>query len=123
MGFFAEFSAWLNGLLATYIGTNTAKISTALEPFIVSLGVIYMMVWGYMQLAGRIEEPFVQGLKRIVTLAIILGVSLRLWLYNDVLVDTFFSRPALSRLRSRAPTTRSESSTRSFSRVTMPQRC
>ena len=94
MGFFAEFSAWLNGLLATYIGTNTAKISTALEPFIVSLGVIYMMVWGYLQIAGRIEEPFVQGLKRIATIAIILGVSLRLWLYNDVLVDTFFQAPS-----------------------------
>lgn len=94
MGFFAEFSTWLNGLLATYIGANTAKISIALEPFIVSLGIIYMMAWGYLQLAGRIEEPFVQGLKRIVTLAIILGVSLRLWLYNDVLVDTFFQAPS-----------------------------
>lgn len=94
MGFFAEFSAWLNGLLATYIGTNTARISTALEPFIVTLGVIYMMVWGYLQLAGRIEEPFVQGLKRIATLAIIFGVALRLWLYNDVIVDTFFTAPA-----------------------------
>jgi type IV secretion system protein VirB6 len=94
MGFFAEFSAWLNGLLSTYIATNTARISSALEPFIVSLGVIYLMVWGYLQLAGRIEEPFVQGLKRIVTLAIILGVALRLWLYNDVIVDTFFSAPA-----------------------------
>lgn len=94
MGFFAEFSAWLNGLLSTYIATNTARISTALEPFIVSLGVIYLMVWGYLQLAGRIEEPFVQGLKRIATLAIILGVALRLWLYNDVIVDTFFSAPA-----------------------------
>ncbi len=94
MGFFAEFSTWLNGLLSTYIATNTARISTALEPFIVSLGVIYLMVWGYLHLAGRIEEPFVQGLKRIVTLAIILGVALRLWLYNDVIVDTFFSAPA-----------------------------
>jgi type IV secretion system protein VirB6 len=94
MGFFAEFSAWLNGLLATYIGANTARVSAALEPVIVSLGVIYMMVWGYLQLSGRIEEPFVQGLKRIFTLAVIFGVSLRLWLYNDVIVDTFFTAPS-----------------------------
>ena len=93
MGFFAEFSTWLNGLLATYIGTNTARIAATLEPAIVSLGVIYLMVWGYLQLAGRIEEPFVQGLKRIFTLAIIFGVALRLWLYNELIVDTFFSAP------------------------------
>jgi type IV secretion system protein VirB6 len=94
MGFFAEFSAWLNGLLSGYIGAKTAVLASALEPVIVTLGVIYMMVWGYLQIAGRVEEPFVQGLKRIVTLAIILGVSLHLWLYNDVIVDTFFNAPA-----------------------------
>ena len=52
-----------------------------------------MMVWGYLQIAGRVDEPFVQGIKRIFTLAVILGVSLRLWLYNDVIVDTFFNAP------------------------------
>ena len=93
MGFFAEFSAWLNNLLSTYIGSNTAAVAAALEPFIVTLGVIYMMVWGYLQIAGRVDEPFVQGIKRIITLAVILGVSLRLWLYNDVIVDTFFNAP------------------------------
>jgi type IV secretion system protein VirB6 len=93
MGFFAEFSTWLNNLLATYIGAKTAAVSSALEPFIVSLGVIYMMVWGYLHLAGRVEEPFVHGLKRIVTLAVILGVSLKLWLYNEIIVDTFFNAP------------------------------
>ena len=93
MGFFAEFSNWLNGLLAAYIGTNTARIASTLEPAIVSLGVLYLMIWGYLQLAGRVQEPFVEGVKRIFTLAVILGVALRLWLYNDLIVDTFFSAP------------------------------
>ncbi|MCC7464514.1 MAG: type IV secretion system protein [Gammaproteobacteria bacterium] len=93
MGFFAEFSAWLNTLLASYIGTNTALIAAALEPAIVTLGVLYLMIWGYLQLAGKVEEPLVHGLKRILTLAVVLGVSLRLWLYNDVIVDTFYAAP------------------------------
>ena len=33
------------------------------------------------------------GIKRIVTLAVILGAALDLWLYNDVIVDTFFNAP------------------------------
>jgi len=94
MGFFAQFDAWLNTLLLTYIGDNTARMAAALEPAVVTLGVIYVMIWGYLQLTGKIEEPFVAGLKRIALLAIVFGVSLRLWLYNPVLVDTFFQAPA-----------------------------
>ena len=93
MGFFQTFSAWLNGQLATYIGATTAKVSTALEPAVVTFGTVYVMVWGYLQLTGRIEQPFVAGLKRIVTLAIVLGVALHLWLYNTVIVDTFYQAP------------------------------
>jgi type IV secretion system protein VirB6 len=94
MGFFAEFNAWLNGLLAGYIGDNTALIAQALEPAIVTMGVLYVMVWGYLQLTGQIEEPFIAGVKRLITLAVILGCSINLWLYNSVIVDTFFNAPS-----------------------------
>ena len=52
------------------------------------------MVWGYLQLTGQIEEPFVAGLKRIVMLAFVLGVTLNLWLYNTEIVDTFYTLPS-----------------------------
>jgi type IV secretion system protein VirB6 len=94
MGFFATFWAWLNGQLAGYVEDRFANLSTALEPTIVTLAVLYVMVWGYLQMTGRIEEPFVLGLKRILTVAIVLGVSLRMWLYNAVIVDTFYVAPA-----------------------------
>lgn len=94
MGFFATFWNWLNGQLATYIGTNTARLAGVLEPTIVTLATLYVMAWGYLHLTGRIEEPFVAGLKRIVMIAVILGVGLNLWLYNTVIVDTFYSAPA-----------------------------
>jgi len=94
MGFFAEFNAWLNALLTGYISDNTARIAGALEPAVVTLGVIYVMVWGYLQLTGQIEEPFIAGVKRLFTLAVILGCAIHLWLYNALLVDTFFNAPA-----------------------------
>jgi type IV secretion system protein VirB6 len=53
-----------------------------------------VMVWGYLHLTGQIEEPFVAGVKRIVMLAVVLGVTLNLWLYNTVIVDTFYTAPA-----------------------------
>jgi type IV secretion system protein VirB6 len=94
MGFFETFWTWLNTELGTYVGDNTARVSAVLEPAIVTLATLYVMVWGYLQLTGRIEEPFVPGLKRILTIAVVLGVSLRMWLYNTIIVDTFYQAPA-----------------------------
>lgn len=94
MGFFATFAAWLNGQLAAYIGDNTARLASILEPAIVTLATIYVMAWGFLHLTGKIDEPLLTGIKRIALLALILGVGLRLWLYNTVIVDTFYNAPA-----------------------------
>jgi type IV secretion system protein VirB6 len=94
MGFFQGFWSWLNEQLAGYIGLNTARVAQTLEPAIVVLATVYVMVWGYLQLTGRVEEPLAAGVRRLVTLAVVLGVALRLWLYNTLLVDTFYNAPA-----------------------------
>ncbi len=94
MGFFATFWNWLNGQLSTYIGSNTARLAAALEPAAVTLGTLYVMAWGYLHLTGQLEEPFVAGLKRIIMLAVIFGVGLHLWIYNSLIVDTFYNAPA-----------------------------
>jgi type IV secretion system protein VirB6 len=93
MGFFATFSAWLNGILAGYIGSNTARIASFLQPAVLTLATVYVMVWGYLHLTGKIEEPFIAGMKRIILLVVVLGGALDLWLYNGVIVDTFFNAP------------------------------
>jgi len=93
MGFFAEFSAWLNSLLNNYIAANTARVAEILEPALVTFGVLYVMVWGFLHLTGQIEQPMLEGLKRIAIVALVLGVGVQLWLYNTVIVDTFFNAP------------------------------
>jgi type IV secretion system protein VirB6 len=94
MGFFATFWSWLNGQLSAYIGDNTARLASVLEPAVLTLATIYVMAWGYLHLTGKITEPFEAGLRRIALIALILGVGLRLWLYNTVIVDTFYNAPA-----------------------------
>jgi type IV secretion system protein VirB6 len=93
MGFFASVSAWLNGVLLNYIADNTAKIAALLQPAILALATVYVMVWGYLQLTGKIEEPFMNGVKRIILLTVVLGGALDLWLYNGLIVDTVFNAP------------------------------
>lgn len=94
MGFFATFWGWLNGQLAAYIGDNTARLASVLEPAVVTLATVYVMAWGYLQLTGKIDEPLIAGMKRIIVLGVILGVGLRLWMYNTLIVDTFYNAPA-----------------------------
>jgi type IV secretion system protein VirB6 len=94
MGFFATFWSWLNGQLAAYIGDNTARLAGALEPAVVTVAIIYVMALGYLHLTGKIAEPIEAGLKRIAMLALVFGVGLRLWLYNTVIVDTFYNAPS-----------------------------
>lgn len=92
--FFGSFWGWLQGQLATYVGTHTAALAAAIEPAAVTLGTIFVMVWGFLAMTGRIEEPIVDGLKRVVVLGVVLGVSLQLWAYNAVIVDTVLNTPA-----------------------------
>ena len=44
MGFFATFSSWLNGQLAAYIGDNTARLASVLEPAIVTLATMFCVL-------------------------------------------------------------------------------
>jgi type IV secretion system protein VirB6 len=94
MGFFATFWSWLNGQLTTYISDNTARLASTLEPAVVTLATLYIMGWGYLHLLGKIDEPVVTGLKRIAVVALVLGAGLQLWLYNSVIVDSFYRAPS-----------------------------
>ncbi|CAN7776015.1 type IV secretion system protein [Variovorax sp. LjRoot175] len=92
--FFQQFWTWLTFQLTDYIAAKTAAVAGAIEPAVVTLATIYVMMWGFLSLTGRIQEPIWEGVKRILFIAIILGVGLRLWLFNGVIVDTFFNAPS-----------------------------
>ena len=90
---FAQFWQWLSLRLANYVSVHVAATAAAIEPAAVSLAVIYVMLWGYLHLKGAIQEPVITGAMRIARLAVVFGVGLRLWQYNEVLVDTFMEAP------------------------------
>ena len=93
MEFFTAFDVWLRAQLATFIADRTAALAGLIEPFVAALAVLYVMVWGWLHLTGRIEQPVLEGAKRIVALAAVLGFSLHLWSYNEFFVDTFIAGP------------------------------
>jgi type IV secretion system protein VirB6 len=94
VGFFQTFWTWLNAQLTGYISENTARVAAAIEPAVIVLATVYIMCWGYLQMTGRADEPFSTGLMRIIRLVVVIGVSLHLWLYNELIVDTFYRAPS-----------------------------
>ena len=93
MGFFAEFSVWLNRLLGTYVSEQTTRVAAAIEPALVLLAAVYVMAWGVCQATGQIEEPLLEGVKRIARITLVFGIGLHLWLYQELIVDLFFTAP------------------------------
>jgi type IV secretion system protein VirB6 len=93
MSFFEQFFTWLNEQLSTYVSTTAARVASAIEPAAITLATIYVMMWGYLSMTGRIQEPILEGLKRILVIGIVLGIGLRLWTYNEAAVDTFTRGP------------------------------
>jgi type IV secretion system protein VirB6 len=93
MGFFTTFWAFLQGNVLNTVSAITSNISASLAPAAVTLATIYVMIWGYLHLRGAIEEPIMEGAKRILVLAVILGVVLSLWEYNAVFVEFFVTTP------------------------------
>lgn len=92
-GFFGQFFAWLQGVLGTYISQTAAAVAGAIEPAAITLGALYVMAWGWLSLAGRIEEPLLEAVRRVLTLGIVFGLGLKLWAYNGLFVDTFARAP------------------------------
>ena len=91
---FQTFWVWLTARLTAYIGVHVATMAAAIEPVAVTVAVIYVMVWGYLHLRGQIDEPAMTAAVRIFSLIVVFGIGLRLWLYHDLIVDTFFNAPA-----------------------------
>lgn len=91
---FQNFWSWLTVRLQSYISVRAAQTAATIEPAVVTLAVIAVMLWGYLHLRGQIEEPILEGVKRLLVIMVVFGVGLNLWAYNDVIVDTFFRAPA-----------------------------
>jgi type IV secretion system protein VirB6 len=91
---FQTFWTWLSARLAAYISAHASSTAAAIEPAAVTVAVLYVMVWGYLHLRGKVDEPIVTAAVRLLTIVAVFGVGLRLWLYHSVIVETFFAAPS-----------------------------
>jgi type IV secretion system protein VirB6 len=64
-----------------------------IEPAVIPLASVYVMMWGYLQLTGKIEEPVLEGARRILILGLILVLVFKLSQNISPLLDIFVQSP------------------------------
>src|SRR3984885_8512658 len=88
-----SFFRWLTGQVNNYIATQVGTVSSLLEPAVITLASVYVMMWGYLQLTGKIEEPVLEGGRRILILGVILVLALKISQNTAPLLDLFVQSP------------------------------
>ncbi len=88
-----SFFVWLNAQVNNFIAGEVGSVSALLEPAVTTLAVVYVMMWGYLQLTGKIEEPVFEGARRILILGIILVMTFKISQNIAPLLDVFVQSP------------------------------
>src|ERR1700744_4970203 len=88
-----SFFTWLTGQVNNFIATQVGTVSTLLEPAVITLAAVYVMMWGYLQLTGKIEEPVLEGGRRLLILGIILVMTFKISQNVAPLLDIFVQSP------------------------------
>lgn len=91
--FFQSYFASLTAHLLSYVSGMVGVVATAISPIFVAFGTMYVMFWGWLHLTGKIEEPVLEGAKRIVTVGVIFSLGLHLWTLHSVLVLALLQGP------------------------------
>lgn len=86
---YGEFDAVLNN----YIADKASDIIQAIAPTAYVMLGIYFLLWGFSMIRGLIQEPVMDGLFRMLKIALVLGFALNLGLYQSHIVEFFMKTP------------------------------
>jgi len=83
----------VNDCLDAYITTTSTNIIDAISPVALTLFSIYVVMWGFAHITNAIEEPVTDAARRMITIAVVLGLALSVGRYSSYVVDFFGEMP------------------------------
>ncbi len=93
MNVFSKVQAEIDNALVSYVFDTTTLIINWIAPVFQNLLIIYVALWGYAFWLGTIDEPFTDGLKRILRITVVLTLALTVKNYNDLVVSFIYGGP------------------------------
>lgn len=104
--FWTDSLTYITNVCNAYVLENIAALAKMAIPWAtIGLG-IYVLVWSFAAMTGSIDEPIMDMVKRVVTLALIFGIGLNVANYNMIITETVMNGPdQFIAGMARAPTT------------------
>lgn len=79
--------------LDTYISSTVGDVVAYIAPIFTSMMILWIAVWGYMMMFGKVSEPLQEGVFRIIRIGFIMTLGLTVGTYMDVVVDVLAHGP------------------------------
>lgn len=79
----------VDNALNSYVVDTSTKVVELMLPLFNSMIMLWVVIWGYMLLFGKIEEPIKTGIFRIIRILLIFTFVFNITVYNDVIVNFF----------------------------------
>ncbi|HCE5184946.1 TrbL/VirB6 family protein [Vibrio parahaemolyticus] len=79
--------------LDTYVASTAGEVINFITPIFTSLLIVWIAIWGYLMMFGKVNEPLQEGVFRILRIGFIMALGLSIGTYTDVVVDVLAKGP------------------------------
>lgn len=83
----------VDNTLDGYVYSTVGDLIAFLSPIFTSMLIIWIAIWGYAMMFGKVAEPLQEGVFRILRIGFIMALGLTVGTYMDVVVDVLAHGP------------------------------
>ncbi|HCE4720480.1 TPA: type IV secretion system protein [Vibrio parahaemolyticus] len=93
MNFFQATFDLVDRILASYVSDTATNIISFISPIFTSLLIVWIAIWGYLMMFGKVSEPLQEGVFRILRVGFIMALGLTIGTYTEVVVKLLSQGP------------------------------
>ncbi|GAB2712734.1 type IV secretion system protein [Halomonas garicola] len=93
MNLFEGMFSVIDQALDRYIINTATDLIAYITPMFTSMLIVWIAIWGYLMMFGKVSEPLQEGVFRILRIGFIMTLGLTVGTYMGVVVDVLASRP------------------------------
>lgn len=93
MNLFEGMFAVVDQALDQYVINTATDLIAYISPIFTSMLIVWIAIWGYLMMFGKVTEPLQEGVFRILRIGFIMTLGLTVGTYMDVVVDVLAHGP------------------------------
>lgn len=93
MSFYSSIFTTVDSATASYVGNTVTNITLELAPIFKLCFTIYIIMWGFSVYRGLIQEAVMDGVFRLIRIAIIMQLALKSGEYNTLIATNILNMP------------------------------